>query len=167
MEEYTIRLTEDGEVSSTPVPSDRERESKLDKIIEMINDPETPPGPIKRAIASELATVNRLMIKYGNDVSILEGLKIKALSEQVKALRELGKEVEEADIMSKKDFLNWEGKKFRYAIDEYREGAKEAMREAKLDESTINSILNHWRDIMAGREQDIRRAIDKLDSSRK
>ncbi len=166
MEEYTIRLTEDGEVSSTPVPSDRERESKLDHIIALINDPETPPGPIKRLIASEIATVNRLMIKYGNDVSILEGLKIKALSEQVKALRELGKEVEEADIMSRKDFLNWEGKKFRYAIDEYREGAVEAMREAKLDESTINSILNHWRDIMAQREQDIRRAIDKLEGKK-
>jgi len=59
----------------------------------MINNPEVPPGPIKRLIAAEIATVNRLMIKYGNDVSIIEGMKIKALSEQVKGLRELGKEV--------------------------------------------------------------------------
>jgi len=57
--------------------------------------------------------------------------------------------------------LTWEGKKFRYAIDEYREGAKrKLMREAKLDESTINSILTHWRDIMAQKELDIRRALD-------
>ena len=104
------------------------------------------------------------MIRYGNDVSILEGLKIKALSEQVKALRELGKEVTDADVLSKKDFLNWEGKKFRFAIDEYREGAKEAMRKVGLDDSTVNSILNHWRDIMASKEQEIRRAIEKLDS---
>lgn len=107
-----------------------------------------------------------LMIKYGNDVSILEGLKIKALSEQVKGLRELGKEVMEADVISKKDFLNWDGKKFRYAIDEFMEGAKQAMKVVKLDESTINSVLNHWRDIMQSKEQDIRRNLDKLDSSK-
>jgi hypothetical protein len=129
----------------------------------MINNPEVPPGPIKRLIAAEIATVNRLMIKYGNDVSIIEGMKIKALSEQVKGLRELGKEVLEADTINRKDILTWEGKKFRYAIDEYREGAKEAMREAKLDESTINSILTHWRDIMAQKELDIRRALDNMD----
>ena len=166
-EEFTIRVNEEGEVSASRDLSDRERESKLDHILDLINDPETPPGPIKRLIAAEIASVNRLMIKYGNDVSILEGLKIKALSEQVKALRELGKEVQEADIINRKDLLNWEGKKFRYAIDEYREGAKEAMREAKLDDSTINSILNHWRDIMSSREQDIRRAIDKMDTEKK
>jgi len=166
-EEFTIRVTEDGDVSATRDLSDRERESKLDHIIDLINDPETAPGPIKRLIATEIATVSRLMIKYGNDVSILEGLKIKALSEQVKALRELGKEVMEADVMSRKDILNWEGKKFRYAIDEYREGAKEAMREVKLDDSTINSILNHWRDIMASRETSIRQAIDRLDKESK
>lgn len=165
-EEYRIRLSEDGDVSSDREESDRERESKLDRILEMINDSETPPGPIKRLIAAEIAQVSRLMIKYGNDVSILEGLKIKALTEQVKALRELGKELMEADVIGKKDFLNVDGKKFRYAIDEFREGAKEAMRSAKLDDSTINSILNHWRDIMQSKDTDIRRAIDKMDSSK-
>jgi len=59
-----------------------------------------------------------------------------------------------------------EGKKFRYAIDEFREGAKEAMRAAKLDDSTINSILNHWRDIMQAKYEDIRRTIDKMDTAK-
>jgi hypothetical protein len=162
-EEYSIKVTETGEISATRDLSDRERETKLDEILDMINNPEVPPGPIKRLIAAEIATVNRLMIKYGNDVSIIEGMKIKALSEQVKGLRELGKEVLEAYTINRKDILTWEGKKFRYAIDEYREGANEAMREAKLDESTINSILTHWRDIMAQKELDIRRALDNMD----
>ena len=165
-DEYRIRLTEDGDVSTEREASERDRESKLDHIVELINDPDTPPGPIKRLIAAELATVSRLMIKYGNDVSILEGLKIKALETEVKALRELGKELMEADVIGKKDFLNIDGKKFRYAIDEFREGAKEAMREAKLDDSTINSILNHWRDIMQSKDTDIRRAIDKMDTAK-
>jgi hypothetical protein len=145
-DEYRIRLTEDGDVSSEREASDAERESKIAQIIDMINDVDTPPGPIKRLIAAELANLSRLMIRYGNDVSILEGMKIKALETQVKTLRELGKELMEADVIGKKDFLNMEGKKFRYAIDEFRNGAKEAMRAAKLDETTINSILIHWSD---------------------
>lgn len=165
-DEFRIRLTEDGDVSSEREVSDRERESKLDRIIELINDPDTPPGPIKRLIAAELAQVSRLMIKYGNDVSILEGLKIKALETEVKALRELGKELMEADVIGKKDFLNIDGKKFRYAIDEFREGAKEAMRAAKLDDTTINSVINHWRDIMQSKTEEIRRTIDKMDSAK-
>lgn len=165
-DEFRIHLTEDGDVSSERQVSDRERESKLDRIIELINDHDTPPGPIKRLIAAELAQVSRLMIKYGNDVSILEGLKIKALDSEIKALREIGKELMEADVIGKKDFLNLDGKKFRYAIDEFREGAKDAMRSAKLDDSTINSILNHWRDIMQSKDAEIRRAIDKMDTAK-
>jgi hypothetical protein len=165
-DEYRIRLTEDGDVSSEREASDAERDSKIAQIIDMINDVDTPPGPIKRLIAAELANLSRLMIRYGNDVSILEGMKIKALETQVKTLRELGKELMEADVIGKKDFLNLEGKKFRYAIDEFREGAKEAMRSAKLDESTINSILNHWRDIMQVKYDDIRRTLDKMDTAK-
>ena len=73
-EEYSIKVTETGEISATRDLSDRERETKLDEILDMINNPEVPPGPIKRLIAAEIATVNRLMIKYGNDVSIIEGM---------------------------------------------------------------------------------------------
>lgn len=166
MEEYKLRIDAEGNVSSERELSDHERESKMDEIFKMIEDPEMSPGEIKRKIAAEIAIVNRLMIKYGNDVSILEGLKIKALSEQIKGLREMGKEVMEADVMSKKDFLNWDGRKFRYAIDEFMDGAKQAMKVVKLDESTINSILNHWRDLMQSKEAEIRRNLDKLDSTK-
>lgn len=164
MEEYKLRIDENGDVSSERELSDHERESKLEEIFRMIENPEIHPGEIKRKIAGEIAVVNRLMVKMGNDVSILEGLKIKSYSEQVKALRELGKEVMEADVISKKDFLNIEGRKFKFAIDQFMEGAKEAMRLVKLDDTTINSILSHWRDLMQQKEPEIRRILDRMDS---
>ena len=49
---------------------------------------------------------------------------------------------------------------------QFTECAKEAMRMVKLDDTTINSILNHWRDIMSSKEEEIRREIDKLDSKK-
>jgi len=139
------------------------RDSKLGQIRTLIQDETTPPAKIKRLIAEEIASISMLMIQYGNDVSIIEGMKVKVFETQVKALRELGKEIMEADTLSHKDFLNISGKKFRYAIGQYTEGAKEAMRMVKLDDTTINSILNHWRDIMAERESEICREIDKFD----
>jgi hypothetical protein len=161
MEEYKMKIDSEGNVSAEREISEREAGSKLNEILEMINNPDMPPGPIKRIIAAEIAAVNIQMLRTGNDPL---GLGVKQLEAQVKALRELGKEVMEADIMSKKDFLNWDGKKFRFAIDRYRDGAIEAMKTAKLDESTIRSILNHWQDIMRDKEDEIRRAIDKLDT---
>jgi len=160
MEEYKMKIDAEGNVSAEREISERESSSKLNEILEMINNPDMPPGPIKRIIAAEIAAVNMQMLRTQNDPL---GIGVKQLSEQVKALRELGKEVMEADIMSRKDFLNFDGKKFRFALDRYRDGAIEAMKTAKLDESTIRSILNHWQDIMRDKEDEIRRAIDKLD----
>lgn len=166
MEEYKFDINEKGEVSYERELTEQERDSKLGEIRRLIADDTTSPGKIKRLIAEEIASINILMIKYSNDVNIIEGMKVKVYAEQVKALRELGKEIMEADTLSHKDFLNIDGKKFKYAITQHIEGIKEAMKMVKLDETTINSVLNHWRDIMSAKEEEIRREIDRLDSKK-
>ena len=166
MEEYKFDIDEQGNVKAERELSEQERDSKLHEIRKLIADESTPPHKIKRLIAEEIASINLLMLKYGNDVNIIEGMKVKVYETQVKSLRELGKEIMEADTLSHKDFLNMDGKKFKYAIGQYAEGVKEAMRMVKLDDTSINSILNHWRDIMASKEDEIRREIDKLDSKK-
>ena len=163
MEEYKFDIDEQGNVSAERELSEQERDSKLLQIRQMIADETTPPFKIKRLIAEEIASINMLMIKYGNDVNIIEGMKVKVYETQVKSLRELGKEIMEADTLSHKDFLNMDGKKFKYAIGQFTEGFKEAMRMVKLDDTTVNSVLNHLRDIMAAKEEELRREIEKLD----
>lgn len=166
MEQWKLNIDESGNVSSDREQSEQERDSKLGLIRTLIADETTSPGKIKRLIAEEIATINMLMIKQSNDVSIIEGMKVKVYETQVKALRELGKEVMEADTLSHKDFLNMDGKKFKFVLGQVTDCVKEAMKLVKLDETTINSILNHWRDIMSSREEDIRREVDKLDSKK-
>jgi hypothetical protein len=166
MEEWKLNIDEEGNVSGQKEESGQERDSKLGEIRRLIIDETTPPAKIKRLIAEEIASISILMMKHSNDVSIIEGMKVKVFETQVKALRELGKEIMEADTLSHKDFLNIDGKKFKYAISQFTEGMKEAMKMVKLDETTINSILIHWSDIMAGKEEDIRREIEKLDSKK-
>ena len=166
MEEWKLNIDEAGNVSADRALSEQERDSKLGLIRTLIADETTLPAKIKRLIAEEIASINMLMIKYSNDVNIIEGMKVKVYAEQVKALRELGKEIMEADTLSHKDFLNMDGKKFKFAIGQFTEGLKDAMHMVKLDETTVNSVLSHWRDIMASKEEDIRREIEKLDSKK-
>lgn len=166
MEEYKFDIDAQGNVSSERELSEQERDSKLIEVRKLIADETTPPHKIKRLIAEEMASISILMIKYGNDVNIIEGMKVKVYETQIKSLRELGKEIMEADTLSHKDFLNMDGKKFKFAISQFTEGFKEAMRMVKLDDTTVNSILNHFRDIMASREEEIRREVEKLDSKK-
>jgi hypothetical protein len=163
MEEYKFNINEQGEVSYEKQLTEQERDSKLGEIRRLIADEATPPAKIKRLIAEEIAAISMLMIRYGNDVNIIEGMKVKVFETQVKALRELGKEIMEADTLSHKDFLNMDGKKFKFVIGEYAEGLKEAMKMVKLDDTTIRSVQSHWQDIMASKEEEIRREVEKLD----
>src|SRR5271156_3249856 len=166
MEEWKLNIDEQGNVSADRELSEQERDSKLGEIKRLIADETTPPHKIKRLIAEEIASINILMIKYSSDVSLIDGMKVKVYETQVKSLRELGKEIMEADTLSHKDFLNMDGKKFKFAIGRFSEGLKEAMHTVKLDETTINSVLRHWGDIMASKEEEIRREIEKLDSKK-
>jgi hypothetical protein len=166
MEEYKLSIDENGNVSSEKEQSLRERSSHLGKIREMIADESTPPSKIKRLIADEIAAINEQMIGYSDDVSLIDGMKVKVFETQVKSLRELGKEIMEADTLSHKDFLNIDGKKFKYVLGQIVECMKEAMRAVKLDDTSMNSVLNQWRDIMAAKDDDIRREVEKLDSKK-
>lgn len=163
MESYELNVNPDGKVNIKPILSEQEQNSKLDQIIELINDPDSPLAPIKRLIAAEIANTSRTILHYGNDLSLLEGMKIKALETQVKALRELGKELMESDVLSKKDFLNFDGPRLAYVLQEYRQGAQDTLTKIGIDEATIQSFLRHWRDLMLEREHNIRKTADKLD----
>jgi len=163
MEEYKFDIDAQGNVSSERELSEQERDSKLGEVRRLIADETTPPHKIKRLIAEEMAAISMLMIKYGNDVNIIEGMKVKVYETQIKSLRELGKEIMEADTLSHKDFLNMDGKKFKFVMGKWMDGFKEAMKSAKLDETTSNSILNHFRDIMSSTEDEVRREVEKLD----
>ena len=160
-----LKVEKNGEVSHTPVMSERERFSKIKEIREMIDDPDAPLAPIKRKIAAEIASVTAEMMICSEDVStnMLDGLKVKVLESQVKAFRELGKELMESDVLSKKDFLNFDGPRLAFVLGEYRQGAVDTLKKIGIDESTVQQFLRQWRAEMAQREPGIRKAVDKLD----
>lgn len=165
MSNEDLKVSENGVVIHTPIMSERERFSKIREIREMIDDPDAPLAPIKRKIASEIASATAEMMICSEDVNTsgLEALKVKALESLVKALRELGKELTESDTLSKKDFLNFDGPRLNFVLEEFRQGAIDTLKKIGIDDSTVQQFLRQFRDLMMEREPAIRKATDKLD----
>lgn len=164
MSSFILKVSEEGGVSSTPIKDGSTvRAEALEEIIKMIQDPDTPLAPIKRKIAVEIAVASRAMVTVSQDLDMnaLEAMKVKALESQVKALRELGKELMESDVLSKKDFLNFDGKKLAFVLEEYRQGAVDTLRKVGIDDGTVQQFLRMWRDEMMQRESAIRKTVLK------
>lgn len=135
--------------------------ARMTDILEMIEDPNRPVSEINRVIAGEIAAAT-------GDISTLEqasGHKLKFLTERIKALRELSKTLSESEVLSKKDILNFDGPKFQFVFQEIIALFRKSAKEAGLNEDQINSLLRHFRDQMAHKEPELRKATEKVDSS--
>lgn len=134
---------------------------RMVEILEMINNPEKPVSEINRIIAGEIAVAT-------GAISTLEqanGYKLKFLTEQVKALRELSKTLSESEVLSKKDVLNFDGPKFQFVFQELIGAFRKSAKDSGLTEDQINSLLRNFRDIMALKEPELRKQTEKVDAT--
>lgn len=135
----------------------------LTEIIRLIDDPTGDVAVITRLIAREIACTSEQLSQVQADPNQM--WRLSPLREQIKALRELGKTVQEGDALSKKDVLNFDGPKFRYVLREIAIQVKKAAKDAGLDEDTVLAVLKAFRSAMATREESLRMEVNKLDSS--
>lgn len=139
---------------------DSPRLTQLHIILEKIDDPNFSVSEISRLIAKEIAAVTldmHLSHNLGQDP-----VKLKTFTELVKALRELGRQLEQAEVLSKKDILNFDGVKFQTAVREINECFKKAMKKAGVSDHLVNSTLSHYRDIVAEDEPRIRKLVEEI-----
>lgn len=160
--ETFIEMTEDGKVKRKP--KEHASDTKLDLIRDRISDANFDPAEVSRWIAIEIARVAQEMVSGGNDPS--QAWKLKAYSEQIKALRELGKQLNDSDLLNKKDSLNFDGPKFSFVLGEIVELFKTAMKDAGIGEDMRVSVMKQYRDLMSQNEVAIRRETQKIDSNK-
>lgn len=159
-EDQTITII----MEQVQVPSTREEltpSQRMTDILAMIEDPDKPVSDINRVIAGEIASTT-------GEISCLaqaSGYKLKFLTERVKALRELSKTLSEAEVLSKKDILNFDGPKFQYVFQEIIGVVRKSARDSGLTEEQVNSMLRSFRDSMALREPELRKQTTMVDSS--
>ena len=164
-----IEVNEDGTVTVFDSPRDKERrfrKERLEIIREKITDENYDPAEASRLIAVEMARVTEDLSDCFGD-GPMDSLKLKIYDSQLKALRELGKQLNEADTLSKKDILNFDGPKFSFVLGVIVDSFVEAMKEAGLQEDLRNSVMKHYRDRMQVNEAVIRKDTAKIDSNKK
>lgn len=152
-------------VEQVEVPAEKQDlialSARMTDILDMIEDPNRAVSEINRVIAGEIASAT-------GDISTLSqasGYKLKFLTERIKALRELSKTLSESEILSKKDILNFDGPKFQYVFQEIIAIFRKSAKDSGLTEDQINSMLRNFRDLMANREPELRKATERVDSS--
>jgi hypothetical protein len=162
-----IEVNEDG--SLTVHESEREktrrvRRQHLEHIRESITNPNYDPAEASRLIAVEIARVTEDLSDCATDG--FDSVKLKVYEQQLKALRELGKQLTDADLLSKKDILNFDGPKFQYVLGVIVDGFTKAMKEAGVLEDLRTSIMKHYRDHMQMIENTIRKETARIDSNK-
>ncbi len=143
----------------------RIRRERIDSIRDKISDSNSDPAEISRAIAVEIAVVAGNLVS--SDGSIMVTSQLKAFSEQVKALRELGKQLSDTEMLSNRDSLNFDGAKFAFVLEFIVNAFSQSMKEAGAPEDMRTSIMKHYRDKMQMAEPGLRRDTQKLGEVRR
>lgn len=159
-----IEVNDDGSI--IVLESEREKDRRirrehLEHIREGITNPNYDPAEASRLIAVEIARVTEDLSDCFGD-GPMDTTRLKVLEAQLKALRELGKQLTDADLLSKKDVLNMDGAKFIWVLGVIVDNFVQAMKEAGVQEELRMSILKHYRDKMQVNEAQIRKDIQKV-----
>jgi hypothetical protein len=135
----------------------KEHHDKFDEILEKLNDPNCSVGEVSRLITVELGKVARDSVRGSSDVQ--EAWKQKGYETQVKVLTALAKQLNDTEILSKKDQLNFDGPKFRWVLHEITKIFKQTLEECNFDKAMVNNIILQFGDKMAEREQWFRKEV--------
>jgi len=138
------------------------RESRLSEIREKVADASSPATEIMRLIHEELVLVIQEMVKHETDGSAAP--KLRSCAGQVTALCALQKLVQKVNASSKHDVLNFDGPKFQFVFARLVSLFKQAVEQAlgKGHETWSQSVMMHFRDLVAINEQNLRRETERI-----
>jgi hypothetical protein len=141
------------------------RESRLPEIREKVADASSPAGEIMRLIHEELVLVIQEMVEH--EIDAFAAPKLRSCAGQVTALCALQKLVQKLDASSKQDVLNFDGPKFQFVFARLVALFKQAVEQAlgKGHDTWSQSVMMHFRDLVAMNEQDLRRETKRIGAS--
>jgi len=139
------------------------RNTKLDDFEEKFQDTNFPIHELSKLVTQEIWLVLKAKHICEEDPSLHFMMKI--YSEQIKDLREFAKSIGETDVLSKRDILNFDGPKFQYVFIEIVEMFKKSLKDAGVIDSLATNIMKHFADAMRMKEPDLRREVQKIESS--
>jgi len=145
--------------------------SKLKEIREKIENPNVSQAELSKLIALEMAGILDAMNVYLDNPNsaikgMMENFAIKSLSEQLKGVRELGRQIIEMDNQAKRDFINFDGEKFQFVAGQWMQMGVEALRAMGWDEHTVTSYVKQFRSQIEMNELRIRREAENIGTNK-
>jgi hypothetical protein len=152
-------VTNPAATSSTPAPPPAfEPPCGIQRISQMLADPEVPSANIGRAIAREIAGV---IEKMTEDRPLRHRRPRRDLNDEIKAYRELQRSVTESDALATKDTLNLDGPKFKFVFTEIIGLFQQALKDAGVDHQLAQNIMLQFADLVKANDENLRRELSR------
>lgn len=146
-----------------PNPPSGSPAAGIQRLSEMVADPEIPVADISRLIAQQIAGAIEAMT---DDSPRRRRVSQRELNDQVRAYRDLQKTLAEGAALSMKDVLNLDGPKFKHVFIEIIKLFQKALKDAGTEQSLGQNIMLQFGDLIKGNEEKLRRELSKIDSGR-
>jgi hypothetical protein len=168
---YNYEVGTDGSTKEDRIPGKRETSSKLSEIRAKIEDPNVSQAELSKLIALEMAAILDGMNEHlDSPNSSIKGMEsnfaIKSLSEQLKGVRELGRQIIEMDNQAKRDFINFDGEKFQFVAGQWMQMGVAALRAMGWDEHTVTQYVKQFRSQIELNELRIRREAENVGTNK-
>jgi len=152
-------------------PGKRVESSKLTEIRTKIEDPNVSQAELSKLIALEMAAIldgmNEHLDKPNSGVKGMDAnIAIKSLSEQLKGVRELGRQIIEMDNQAKRDFINFDGEKFQFVAGQWLQMGVSALRAMGWDEHTVTAYVKQFRSQIEMNELRIRKEAENIGTNK-
>jgi|SRR5271157_498270 len=148
----------------------RVAKSRLHEIAKKIEDPNVSQVDLMRLIAAETAEIlisQNAILDFVSSKAATSYHKVNtkeviiSLGEQLKGVDLLGKQITNMDNVAKRDYINFDGDKFRWICEQWIKIGAEAVRSMGLGETQVHSWKGHFRKHLRANEEHIRRDAEK------
>jgi hypothetical protein len=155
-----VKVLSNGQiVESLKAPEDM---TLMDKVRDMLRDPEADPSETCRLITQVIHDVSAGLVKLRNDATMSESWKLRTYTEAVKGLKEERASIMDTEALSKRDIFNFDGPKVGFYTSTLLAWFTEAMKAAGVHEEARNGVMKNFRDISEIKEPALRRDILQL-----
>lgn len=157
-------MIREGMLLITKIPQEP-RATKLDKIIDRLNDPDFNVSEIQRDISFEIAAIIREGKAGEKDRAPAEQARMwREIWRLIKALRQLAQQTREASLARKRaDSLDLHGPKFLFVLGEISRFFDTAMKDVKIDGQQRQNAMRQLHDILVSNEEGLIRALKQMD----
>lgn len=133
-------------------------------IIAKIEDPNFSLAEVNRTIALLMMLITEEATDVRSDPNQINSVAMqKNYEQQIKNLQKVEKSLTNADVLRRRDILNFDGPKFTYVFNRLADMMKDAATDAwgKGCETQVQSFMKHFRDEVAANEDDMRKQTEK------